>query len=140
MVLALPGMSGFVAELMVFVGFPQRCLQPHVQADSGLLDGSWCHPNSTVPALDAAEIFYGAENKELRTKPCGCGTARGIYHCLSVGANYGIGLYPKMLTQIYDSTTVQQRLRDSVPTLARLTQQAPTVSFRAPEIGASSDH
>jgi len=24
-------------------------------------------------------------------------TARGVYHCLSVGANCGIGLYPKLL-------------------------------------------
>jgi NAD(P)H-quinone oxidoreductase subunit 4 len=32
----------------------------------------------------------------------------------------GIGFYPKLLTQIYDSTTVQltARLRDAVPTLA----------------------
>jgi len=46
-----------------------------------------------------------------------------------------------MLTQIHDSTAVQLtgRLRDSVPTLARLTQQAPAVSFRAPVV-LSSDH
>jgi len=60
-----------------------------------------------VPALDAAGIFYGAENKELTAHEALVdGTARGVYHCLSVGAS-GIGLYPKMLTQIYDSTTVQ---------------------------------
>jgi NAD(P)H-quinone oxidoreductase subunit 4 len=42
-----------------------------------------------------------------------------------------------MLTQVYDTTTLQvtARVRDSVPTLAQ-GQQAATVSFRAPEIGA----
>ena len=47
----------------------------------------------------------------------------------------GIGLYPKMLTQVYDATTIEltERLRDSVPTLVQQ-RQVPTVSFTAPEI------
>ena len=46
----------------------------------------------------------------------------------------GIGLYPKILTQVYDSTTVQltARLRDAVPTLAQ--QKVPAVSMSAPDI------
>jgi len=83
------------------------------------------------------EIFYGAENKELTAHEALVDAEPRevfIIACLLVPI---MALYPKMLTQIYDSTTVQHRaLCDSVPTLARLTQQAPTVSFRAPEIGA----
>jgi NAD(P)H-quinone oxidoreductase subunit 4 len=49
----------------------------------------------------------------------------------------GIGFYPKLLTQVYDSTTVQltARLRDSVPTLAQEKRQAAEVSLNAPVIG-----
>jgi len=38
---------------------------------SGLLDGSWCHPNSDLPALDAAgDFLWRREQKELmHTKP-----------------------------------------------------------------------
>jgi NAD(P)H-quinone oxidoreductase subunit 4 len=85
------------------------------------------------------EICYGPENKELTSHQVLVDAEPRevfIIACLLVPI-IGIGLYPKMLTQVYDSTTVKltERLRDSVPTLARLTQQAPTVSFRAPEIG-----
>jgi NAD(P)H-quinone oxidoreductase subunit 4 len=50
-----------------------------------------------------------------------------IVACLLVPI-IGIGVYPKMLTQVYDATTIQltQRLRDAVPTLAQQ-QQVPTV-------------
>ncbi len=65
-----------------------------------------------------------------------------IIACLMVPI-IGIGLYPKILTQIYDATTLHltERLRDSVPTLAsgrQVPAQAqadiPMLSLRAPEI------
>jgi NAD(P)H-quinone oxidoreductase subunit 4 len=48
----------------------------------------------------------------------------------------GIGFYPKLLTQMYDATTVQltARLRDSVPTLAAA-KAVQNVSLSAPIIG-----
>jgi NAD(P)H-quinone oxidoreductase subunit 4 len=84
------------------------------------------------------EIFYGPENKELVSHEVLVDAEpREIFivACLLVPI-IGIGLYPKMLTQVYDATTLQltERLRDSVQVLAQQ-RQAPTVSLRAPEIG-----
>jgi NAD(P)H-quinone oxidoreductase subunit 4 len=86
------------------------------------------------------EIFYGQENKELVSHEALIDAEpREIFivACLLVPI-IGIGLYPKMLTQMYDATTLQMtaRLRDAVPTLAQQQQVPTTVSLRAPEIGA----
>ena len=58
-----------------------------------------------------------------------------IIACLLVPI-IGIGFYPKLLTQMYDATTVQltARLRDSVPTLAQQKDDALKVSLSAPQI------
>jgi NAD(P)H-quinone oxidoreductase subunit 4 len=53
----------------------------------------------------------------------------------------GIGLYPKVVTQMYDSTTTQLTalMRQSMPTLVKETPVAksdrPFVSMVAPKIG-----
>ncbi len=59
-----------------------------------------------------------------------------IIACLLVPI-IGIGFYPKLLTQLYDATTVQltARLRNSVPTLAQQKSEAPQASLSAPAIG-----
>ncbi|PMB00070.1 NAD(P)H-quinone oxidoreductase subunit 4, partial [Fischerella thermalis CCMEE 5328] len=82
------------------------------------------------------EIFYGEENKELVShQKLIDAEPREIFiiACLLVPI-VGIGLYPKILTQVYDATTVQltERLRDAVPSLAQ--QITPEVSLSAPEI------
>ncbi|MBO9998203.1 MAG: photosynthetic/respiratory NAD(P)H-quinone oxidoreductase subunit D1 [Cyanobacteria bacterium SID2] len=121
--LALPGMSGFIAELMVFVGFATsdaysltfRIVVVFLAAVGVILT-----PIYLLSML--REILYGPENKEL------------VEHEVLVDAEprevfiigsllvpiIGIGLYPKILTQMYDATTVEltARLRDAVPTLA----------------------
>lgn len=138
--LALPGMSGFVAELMVFVGFATSdAYNPTFKLIVVFLMaiGVILTPIYLLSML--REIFYGQENKELTSHEVLVDAEpREIFiiACLLVPI-IGIGLYPKMLTQIYDATTIQltQRIRDSVPTLAQQ-QQVPTVSFRAPEIAA----
>ncbi len=137
--LALPGMSGFVAELMVFVGFSNsdaynptfKLLVVFLMAVGVILT-----PIYLLSML--REIFYGPENKELVSHEVLVDAEpREIFivACLLVPI-IGIGLYPKMLTQVYDATTLQltERLRDSVQVLAQQ-RQAPTVSLRAPEIG-----
>jgi NAD(P)H-quinone oxidoreductase subunit 4 len=68
------------------------------------------------------EIFYGAENQKLiEHEVLIDAEPREVFiiACLLVPI-IGIGLYPKILTQIYDSTTttLTAHLRDSVPTLA----------------------
>jgi NAD(P)H-quinone oxidoreductase subunit 4 len=74
------------------------------------------------------EIFYGPENKELvEHERLIDAEPREIFiiACLLIPI-IGIGFYPKLLTQIYDATTIQltSRIRESVPALV----QAPTES------------
>jgi NAD(P)H-quinone oxidoreductase subunit 4 len=136
--LALPGMSGFVAELMVFVGFSSSdAYSPTFKIIVVFLMaiGVILTPIYLLSML--REIFYGEENKELVShQKLIDAEPREIFiiACLLIPI-IGIGLYPKMLTQVYDATTVQltARLRDSVPALAD--QKAPAVSLSAPEIG-----
>ena len=139
--LALPGMSGFVAELMIFVGFATSdAYNPTFKIIIVFLMavGVILTPIYLLSML--REIFYGQENKELVSHEALIDAEpREIFivACLLVPI-IGIGVYPKMLTQVYDATTIQltQRLRDAVPTLAQQ-QQVPTVSLRAPEIAIS---
>ncbi|MBP5974776.1 NAD(P)H-quinone oxidoreductase subunit 4 [Brasilonema sp. CT11] len=136
--LALPGMSGFVAELMVFVGFATSdAYNPTFKVIVVLLMavGVILTPIYLLSML--REIFYGEENKELVShQKLIDAEPREIFiiACLLIPI-IGIGLYPKMLTQMYDATTVQltTRLRNSLPALAG--QKAPAVSFNAPKIG-----
>jgi NAD(P)H-quinone oxidoreductase subunit 4 len=106
--LALPGMSGFVAELMVFVGFATsdaysfsfRLITVILMAIGVILT-----PIYLLSML--REIFYGPENKELvEHEELVDAEPREVFiiACLLVPI-IGFGLYPKMLTQIYDTTT-----------------------------------
>jgi NAD(P)H-quinone oxidoreductase subunit 4 len=145
--LALPGMSGFVAELMVFIGFATsdaysstfKVIVVFLAAVGVILTPIYLLSN-------LREIFYGAENKELvEHEVLQDAEPREVFivACLLVPM-IGIGLYPKMLTQIYSATTEQLtvRLRDSVPTLAQpavAKGDAPAVPLQAPMIGVSND-
>ena len=120
--LALPGMSGFVAELMVFVGFATsdaynstfKVIVVFLAAVGVILT-----PIYLLSML--REMLYGPENKALvsHTKLIDAEPREVfIIGCLLVPI-IGIGLYPKIVTQIYDVTTNQltTRLRNSVPSL-----------------------
>ncbi|MGG6292956.1 NAD(P)H-quinone oxidoreductase subunit 4 [Leptolyngbya sp. AN02str] len=129
--LALPGMSGFIAELMVFVGF----------ASSNAYDLTFKVIVVVLAAVGVIltpiyllsmlrEIFYGPENKEL------------VDHQILVDAEprevfiiasllipiIGIGFYPKLVTQLYDAKTSQitAQMQDSFSTTA--TRPFPTSS------------
>jgi len=120
--LALPGMSGFVAELMVFVGFatsdayalPFRVLVVFLAAVGVILTPIYLLSN-------LREIFYGPENKELAEHQVLVDAEpREIYIISALLVPIiGIGLYPKLLTQIYDAKTLQltARLRNSLTEL-----------------------
>lgn len=120
--LALPGMSGFVAELTVFIGFTTsdaysstfKVLVVFLAAVGVILT-----PIYLLSML--REICYGPENKELvEHEVLVDSEPREVFiiTCLLVPI-IGIGLYPKIVTQIYDPTTVEYtaRLRNAVPTL-----------------------
>jgi NAD(P)H-quinone oxidoreductase subunit 4 len=136
--LALPGMSGFVAELMVFVGFATSDAYSSTFKFIVVLlmaVGVILTPIYLLSML--REIFYGQENEELVSQQALIDAEPRevfIIACLLVPI-IGIGFYPKLLTQMYDATTVQltTRLRDSVPTLAQ-ENEAPQISWRAPNI------
>jgi NAD(P)H-quinone oxidoreductase subunit 4 len=139
--LALPGMSGFVAELMVFVGFftsdaystTFRLIVVFLAAVGVILT-----PIYLLSML--REIFYGSENKELVAHEALVDAEPRevfIIACLLVPI-IGIGLYPKALTQIYDAKTsaLNIRMRAAVPSLtasARLLAPVPGMaSVNAP--------
>ena len=143
--LALPGMSGFVAELMVFVGFATsdaysstfKVIIVFLAAIGVILT-----PIYLLSML--REMLYGPENKELvdHTNLVDAEPREVfIIACLLIPI-IGIGLYPKLVTQIYDSSITQltARLRNSVPSLtAEAKAKAPAsfysmVSQTAPEI------
>lgn len=122
--LALPGMSGFVAEIMIFIGFATsdaygftfKVIVVFLAAVGVILTPIYLLSN-------LREIFYGPENKELvEHEVLQDAEPREVFiiACLLVPI-IGFGLYPKMLTQIYDATTQQltSRLRASVPTLVQ---------------------
>jgi NAD(P)H-quinone oxidoreductase subunit 4 len=141
--LALPGMSGFVAEVMVFIGFSTsdaynttfKVLVVFLAAVGVILT-----PIYLLSML--REIFYGKENQELVSHEVLVDAEPRevfIIACLLVPI-IGVGLYPKVLTQVYDSTTVAytDRLRNSVPTLIKPSEVAQTesslVSVTAPPL------
>jgi NAD(P)H-quinone oxidoreductase subunit 4 len=140
--LALPGMSGFVAELMIFVGFATSdAYNPtfRIIIVSLMAVGVILTPIYLLSML--REILYGPENEELveHTKLIDA-EPREVFviACLLIPI-IGIGLYPKIVTQIYDSTTQQltARLRNSVPSLvqeATASRPYDLISTTAPEI------
>jgi NAD(P)H-quinone oxidoreductase subunit 4 len=136
-------MSGFVAELMVFVGFftsdaystTFRVIVVFLAAVGVILT-----PIYLLSML--REIFFGAENKALiEHEVLADAEPREVFiiACLLIPI-IGIGLYPKIITQIYDSKTLAltDRMRASVPSLARVVGTnaaiAPTVSLLPAEV------
>jgi NAD(P)H-quinone oxidoreductase subunit 4 len=140
--LALPGMSGFVAELMVFVGFATSdayniVFRSIIIVLMGI--GVILTPIYLLSML--REILYGQENTELTKKhPLIDAEPREVFiiACLLIPI-IGVGLYPKLVTQIYDASTekLTALLRNSVPSLANTTSPSKwkEIAFKAPEIG-----
>jgi NAD(P)H-quinone oxidoreductase subunit 4 len=120
--LALPGMSGFVGELMIFLGF----------ANSEI----YSVPFKTIIVFLAAvgliitpmyllsmlrEMFYGEEGKAVEGQSFLDMKPRELFIAASLMLPIiGIGLYPKLITQTYDATAVQiaQHARNALPTIA----------------------
>jgi NAD(P)H-quinone oxidoreductase subunit 4 len=121
--LALPGMSGFVAEVMIFVGFATSDAYSgtfKVFAILLMAVGVILTPVYLLSML--REIFYGKENTNLTShQDLVDAEPREVFiiACLLIPI-IGIGFYPKIVTQIYDTTTTKLAgvLRDAVPTLA----------------------
>jgi NAD(P)H-quinone oxidoreductase subunit 4 len=102
--LALPGMSGFVSELMVFVGFATSeaySLSFRIVIAVLAAIGVILTPIYLLSML--REIFFGKENTELASHThLVDAEPREIYviSCLLVPI-IGIGLYPRLMTDSY---------------------------------------
>lgn len=140
--LALPGMSGFVAELMVFVGLATsdaysstfKVIVIFLAAVGVILTPIYLLSN-------LREIFYGPENKELvEHEVLQDAEPREVFIIASLLVPIiGIGFYPKIVTQLYNATTEQltAHLRASVPTLVQTSvakSEKPFMSLVAPKI------
>lgn len=150
--LALPGMSGFVAELMVFVGFATSDAYSMLFRIVGVtLAGIGVILTPIYLLSMLREIFYGPENQELvEHQALVDAEPREIYiiACLLVPI-LAIGVYPKLTTQLYASTAHQltEVLRHVAPrVVAAKTLEEPGLAFlkesmalRSPALGSSAD-
>ncbi|AIE72748.1 MULTISPECIES: NAD(P)H-quinone oxidoreductase subunit 4 [unclassified Synechocystis] len=140
--LALPGMSGFVAELMIFVGFATSDAYNLVfRTIVVILMGVGVILTPIYLLSMLREMLYGPENEELVSHTNLVDVEPRevfIIGCLLVPI-IGIGFYPKLITQIYDPTIDQlvQTARRSVPSLAQQAGISPleVTALRAPTIG-----
>jgi len=119
--LALPGMSGFVGELTVFLGLiTSDAYAPTFKAGIALLAavGTILTPIYLLSML--RQVFYGAQDPGLVLEDY-LGDLRpremAVALCLLLPI-LGIGLYPRLATQTYDVTTVAvaAQLRSALPT------------------------
>ncbi len=142
--LALPGMSGFVAEVMIFVGFATSDAYSgtfKVIAILLMAVGVILTPVYLLSML--REIFYGKENESLTShQDLVDAEPREVFiiACLLVPI-IGIGFYPKIVTQIYDTTTTKLAgvLRDAVPVLAEKRNNKRLASIQAQASPSLSD-
>lgn len=130
--LALPGMSGFVAEVMVFVGFATSDAYSTTFKTIVVILAAIGVILTPIYLLSMLrEIFYGPENQDLTSHEVLVDAEPRevfIIACLLIPI-IGIGFYPKLATQIYDSTTVEitALMRGSVPSIAN--QESPPSPF-----------
>jgi NAD(P)H-quinone oxidoreductase subunit 4 len=153
--LALPGMSGFISELSVFLGITSSDVYSSsfktvtvILAAVGLI----LTPVYMLAML--RQVFYGDRNPELNldlpqvgkqisNKFLGDAKPREVFitACLLIPI-VGIGFYPKLITQIYDAKT------DAVATHARQTfsvvaQEHPNLysaGFIAPQLPSAQSN
>lgn len=144
--LALPGMSGFVSELTVFVGLTSSDaftttfkLGVIFLAAVGLL----LTPVYLLSML--RRVFTGKEQGDMFDKYMADANPREVFIAVSLLLPIlAVGLYPKLATQTYDVTTtalaaqVHQALpavaQEQVPLYAQLTKAAPEIPFSATAI------
>lgn len=130
--LALPGMSGFVAELMVFIGFATsdaynstfRLVVVLLAAVGVILT-----PIYLLSML--REIFYGQENKALvEHEVLQDAEPREVFIIAALLVPIiGIGFYPKMVTQMYDATAqlLTANTRAAIPSLVNKKETTDTL-------------
>ena len=134
--LALPGMSGFVSELMVFVGFVTSeayALSFRIVMAVLAAVGVILTPIYLLSML--REIFFGKENAELVAHSnLVDAEPREIYviSCLLVPI-VGIGLYPRIMTDSYRAS-VEALVQRENGAVTRLIHPSPNDLIRRPSL------
>lgn len=132
--LALPGMSGFVGEISIFLGVATSEIYSN-SFKVGILFltavGIIVTPIYLLSML--REVFYGEANPKLKLEDFNIDAQpREIFitACLLIPI-IGIGLYPKAITNTYDAKTVQvaTKMRDAFPVIAQKQNNHLNVSF-----------
>lgn len=142
--LALPGMSGFVGELTIFLGFttsdaysaPFKAVIIVLAAVGVILA-----PIYLLSML--RQVFYGEENIELSQLSLPDLNPREAFIalCLLVPI-IGIGVYPKLATQTYDVKTVAvaAQARTTLPLIAEKPIQFKSPFTAPPILGAETNN
>ncbi|MCH2543873.1 MAG: NAD(P)H-quinone oxidoreductase subunit 4 [Candidatus Atelocyanobacterium sp. ALOHA_A2.5_9] len=139
--LALPGMSGFAAELMIFIGFATSDAYNSIFKMVVIIFAAVGVILTPIYLLSMLkEMLYGPENKDLvsHAKLIDAEPREVfIIGCLLIPI-ISIGLYPKIVTQMYSATTDQLNtlLRNSAPALVEKTNVAAIHNgiFKAPDM------
>lgn len=138
--LALPGMSGFVGELSIFLGVTTSDAYSSIFKVAIVLLAAVGLILTPIYLLSMLRrVFYGNNNSGLVIeKYMGDAKPREIFitACLLVPI-IGIGLYPKLVTQTYDVTTnaVATQVQKALPLVAQQrTSQMFSSTFTAPKL------
>ena len=138
--LALPGMSGFVGELSIFLGVTTSDAYSSIFKVAIVLLAAVGLILTPIYLLSMLRrVFYGNNNSGLVIeKYKGDAKPREIFitACLLVPI-IGIGLYPKLVTQTYDVTTnaVATQIHKALPVVAQQpASQVFSSTFTAPKL------
>ena len=134
--LALPGMSGFVGELMVFMGLATSDAYTPIFKAGVLFFAAVGLILTPIYLLSMLrQIFYGAESPKLAANRLDLFDAKPreifITACMLLPI-IGIGFYPKFATQTYDVKTVAvaSNLQENL-TLVAQQRQLPYIAYSA---------
>jgi NAD(P)H-quinone oxidoreductase subunit 4 len=119
--LALPGMSGFISELTVFLGFTDSSFSSPFRVVTILLAAVGLILTPIYLLSTLRRVFCGQLNSDLpRLLPDIRPRETFIAFCLLV-PTIAIGFYPKLASQLYDSTTtaVASRVQENLPVIAQ---------------------
>jgi NAD(P)H-quinone oxidoreductase subunit 4 len=131
--LALPGMSGFVGELSIFLGIASSDAYSQT-FKVGIIFltavGLILTPIYLLSML--REVFYGESNHKLQLDDFGIDAQpREIFitACLLIPI-IGIGLYPKFVTNTYDVKTIQvaDKMRSALPVIVQNKDEQTVIS------------
>lgn len=136
--LALPGMSGFVGELAIFLGFTSSDAYTSAFKVVVLLLAAVGLILTPIYLLSMLrEMFYGKEGKAVKEIFLDANPRELFITASLIVPIIAIGLYPKLITQTYDAKTVQvaQNARNAVPIVAQ--QMVSLPGLAAPQIPAA---